>query len=197
MHFSVVNTSTGTQFRHKTSSNTFVCQRHEETESSLTLSLIQEGENERAGTVVLEHEYDSFLRDELCHSYDSLPHPEGAYGLRNINIEPSKRDQSLGSLMLYIGAGEVKVNGGSYLYVIQPNFHALVFYLKCGFHPDPDAARQRNTHRLSRLRSGYRPDKDYVFAERILMSRDYLTWRGHLDIVLGLLAKKLTLFFDF
>ena len=194
MHFGCIRTFDGTLFKHKASEKTFTYQRIAKGKFSLCPRLLEAGK--QAGNASMVYESDRFFqRDPFRPSYDNPVYPEGAYGLRSIWVSVPYRNSSLGALLMYIITGEVQANGGKHLYLLRPTAKALGFYIQFGFHPDPDVAAGRRRFRLGHIKNSDHPEAE--FAEKILMSRDYLIWRGSVEIILIFLTKKVTSVFDF
>ncbi|MET4692959.1 hypothetical protein [Endozoicomonas lisbonensis] len=196
MFFDAIKTADNTEFKHEASGMVFKYSRSS-AEDFLSLKLFEKTAAEEVGFAFVEYRKGRLLDNWSYLEYDNPKYPEGTYGLRSMEVSRPFRNKSLGVLLLFIAAGEVHINTGTHLYLVNPLTKALGFYIQFGFHPEPRAVEGRREHRLSHLRPGYHPDADYIFAEKIAMTRNYLVWRGDINISLSLLTKKVTSRFSF
>ncbi|WP_330924376.1 hypothetical protein [Candidatus Sororendozoicomonas aggregata] len=111
--------------------------------------------------------------------FDPVTRNRPMYALYQIFLNNKYQFLSLGSLLIYIINTEVRVNGGEYLYLIDPVCSALGFYLRLGFMPDPDEVREKDDLTgLSAFSASPIPFfRNHYLNEHLWLSRIYSRWR--------------------
>ncbi|UYM16594.1 GNAT family N-acetyltransferase [Endozoicomonas euniceicola] len=189
MPFDCIEFAENTRFYHIPSGNFFILKR-ELDRDYLTLTLHKEiigNYKPEAGSVKLTCNITSLLNikpaDSERYKY---------YAIKNILVLSSYRNISLGVLLMYLATREVRLNGGMHLYLMFPVFRSLGFYIQFGFHPAPEEVAERQFLYADKDRNS-----KVLFEKEIKEARNYLFWRGPVDIASDLLMRKLKRTFIF
>ena len=112
----------------------------------------------------------------------------------NIDVDKPFQSLSLGLLLIYLLATEVRFNNAEFLYISNPLTRALGFYVSLGFYPTPDIVGSQS--RVINNAVEGEVDRDFLDT-KLSQARCYSSWRGNVHTLNAMLHNKVISRFKF